>query len=167
MTYRPLGSCRAPSPAGQRGSHIVSLMPVSLSHRSQRGMNPAPAICLGSAISIMGTSPIRSSVRSSMAHAGMYATCSCVARCSSTSKRCSSETASAFFRTRLSDLSNLRRALPHLTEDDSLHLAELELHGLAEFVTVDEELTRNRERLAQLGIRIVNPRGTTPEHPQG
>ncbi len=57
------------------------------------------------------------------------------------------------------DISELQEALPFLSEDDAIHLAEMRTHGISEFVTIDKELTnqRNKQRLAQKGIRIINP----------
>lgn len=57
-------------------------------------------------------------------------------------------------------VSELQESLPFLTDDDAIHLAEMREHGLSEFVTIDNELTNplNKERLAQKGIRIVDPR---------
>ncbi len=57
-------------------------------------------------------------------------------------------------------VSEFRDSLPFLAEDDAIHLAEMRQHGISEFVTIDRELTNhiNRQRLAQKGIRIIDPR---------
>lgn len=57
-------------------------------------------------------------------------------------------------------VSELQEVLPFLSEADAIHLAEMREHGLSEFVTIDNELTNpvNKERLAQFGIKIIDPR---------
>src|SRR3989338_9144609 len=47
------------------------------------------------------------------------------------------------------DVESLRSALPFLSKDDAVHLAEAMVHGGTEFVTIDKELTNriNSQRL--------------------
>ena len=63
------------------------------------------------------------------------------------------------------EVARLRANLPFLSLADAVHLAETLEQGFLEFVTIDRELTnrRNRERLSELGLKIVVPRGSSPE----
>lgn len=57
-------------------------------------------------------------------------------------------------------LEKVREKLPYVTSDDAVHLAEMQAHGIREFVTIDNELTsrKNGNRMAQLGLKIIDPR---------